>query len=54
VVGAAIGNLSWSAFHCADHPLGMSTAFENIVAIGFRGALGQEREGHSRRGNLKT
>jgi len=32
VVGAAIGMLSWFAFASADHPLGVSTAFETTVA----------------------
>ena len=32
-VGAAIGVLSWFTFLTADHPLGITTAFESTVAI---------------------
>ena len=31
-VGVGIGLLSWFAFATADHPLGISTAFENSAA----------------------
>jgi uncharacterized membrane protein YedE/YeeE len=33
VVGAAIGILSWFAFATADHPLGITTAFEHTAAL---------------------
>jgi uncharacterized membrane protein YedE/YeeE len=33
LVGAAIGILSWFAFASADHPLGITTAFENTAAL---------------------
>lgn len=33
VVGAAIGMLSWFAFATADHPLGITTAFEHTAAL---------------------
>lgn len=33
VVGAGIGVLSWFAFWSADHPLGITTAFENTSAL---------------------
>lgn len=33
VVGTGIGVLSWFAFATADHPIGVSTAFENTAAI---------------------
>lgn len=33
VVGAAIGILSWLAFATADHPLGITTAFEHSAAL---------------------
>jgi uncharacterized protein len=33
VVGAGIGVLSWLAFWTADHPLGISTAFETSAAL---------------------
>jgi uncharacterized protein len=33
VVGAAIGVLSWFAFWSADHPIGITTAFENTAAV---------------------
>lgn len=32
-VGVGIGLLSWFAFATADHPLGISTAFENTAAL---------------------
>jgi len=32
-VGVGIGVLSWFAFATADHPLGISTAFENTAAL---------------------
>lgn len=33
VVGAGIGVLSWFAFASADHPLGITTPFENTAAL---------------------
>ena len=33
VVGAGIGVLSWFAFATADHPIGVTTAFENTAAL---------------------
>lgn len=33
VVGLGIGVLSWFAFAVADHPLGISTAFEHTAAL---------------------
>jgi hypothetical protein len=33
VVGAGIGMLSWFAFATANHPIGVSTAFENTAAL---------------------
>jgi len=33
LVGALIGILSWFAFATADHPLGITTAFENTAAL---------------------
>lgn len=33
VVGIGIGMLSWFAFATADHPLGITTAFENVAAL---------------------
>lgn len=32
-VGVGIGLLSWFAFATVDHPLGISTAFENTAAL---------------------
>ena len=32
-VGVGIGLLSWFAFATADHPLGISTAFEDTAAL---------------------
>jgi uncharacterized protein len=36
-VGAGIGVLSWFAFASADHPLGISTAFETTAALTLQG-----------------
>jgi hypothetical protein len=36
VVGAGLGVLSWFAFATADHPLGVSTAFEYTSALVLR------------------
>jgi hypothetical protein len=33
VVGVGVGVLSWFAFGVADHPLGISTAFEHTAAL---------------------
>lgn len=37
LVGAGIGVLSWFAFASADHPLGVSTAFESTAALAVKG-----------------
>lgn len=39
VVGAGIGVLSWFAFATADHPIGITTAFEHTAALGLKGTL---------------
>lgn len=41
VVGAGIGVLSWFAFATADHPLGITTAFENTAALAEAAAAPQ-------------
>lgn len=38
VVGVGIGVLSWFAFLTADHPLGITTAFENTAALAEQAA----------------
>lgn len=38
LVGAGIGVLSWFAFLTADHPLGITTAFENTAALAEKAA----------------
>jgi hypothetical protein len=38
VVGAGIGILSWIAFATADHPIGVSTAFEHTAALAEQAA----------------
>jgi hypothetical protein len=38
VVGAGIGVLSWIAFATADHPIGVSTAFEYSAALAEQAA----------------
>lgn len=35
LVGVGIGVLSWFAFWSADHPLGITTAFEHTAALGI-------------------
>ena len=37
VVGVGIGLLSWFAFATANHPLGISTAFEHTAALSENG-----------------
>ena len=39
VVGAGIGVLSWFAFATADHPIGITTAFENTAALTEKAAI---------------
>lgn len=41
VVGAGIGVLSWFAFATADHPIGITTAFENTAALAGKAAVPQ-------------
>lgn len=36
LVGVGIGVLSWFAFWSADHPLGITTAFEHTAALGIQ------------------
>lgn len=47
VVGAGIGALSWFAFATADHPIGITTAFEHTSALAMKNAL----EGQTERGD---
>jgi uncharacterized membrane protein YedE/YeeE len=37
-VGAGIGVLSWFAFAMANHPIGITSAFENTAALGAKAA----------------
>ena len=41
VAGAGIGILSWFAFATADHPIGITTAFENTAALAAKAAAPQ-------------
>ena len=41
VVGTGIGMLSWFAFATADHPIGITTAFENTAALAEKAAAPQ-------------
>jgi uncharacterized membrane protein YedE/YeeE len=41
VVGAGIGVLSWFAFGTADHPIGITTAFEHTAALTEKAAAPQ-------------
>lgn len=43
VVGAGIGILSWFAFATADHPIGVTTAFESTAALAEK-AIAPETE----------
>jgi hypothetical protein len=38
VVGAAIGILSWFAFATADHPIGITTAYEHPAVLAGKAA----------------
>lgn len=40
MVGAGIGMLSWFAFVSADHPIGVTTAFEHTAALALKAAPG--------------
>lgn len=44
VVGAAIGVLSWFAFASADHPIGITTAFENTAALAGKAIVPQAQQ----------
>lgn len=44
VVGIGIGMLSWFAFATADHPLGVSTAFEHTAALGEKAVVPQAEQ----------
>lgn len=46
-VGAAIGVLSWFAFATADHPLGITTAFEYTSALAMKAVAPDWAAGHS-------
>lgn len=41
IAGAGIGVLSWFAFATADHPIGVTTAFENSAALTIKAAAPQ-------------
>lgn len=47
LVGAAIGVLSWFAFWSADHPLGITTAFEHTAAMAIEAVAPDFAEGNS-------
>lgn len=47
LVGAGIGVLSWFAFWSADHPLGITTAFEHTAALVMEAAVPTLEESHS-------
>lgn len=47
LVGAGIGVLSWFAFWSADHPLGITTAFEHTAALAMESALPTLAESNS-------
>ncbi len=44
VVGVGIGVLTWFAFATADHPLGVSTAFEHTAALAEKAAVPQAEQ----------
>ena len=39
LAGAAIGVISWFAFWSADHPLGITSAFESTAAVVEKAAI---------------
>lgn len=43
LVGAGIGVLSWFAFATANHPLGITTAFENTAALSIEAVSENEQ-----------
>lgn len=45
-VGAAIGVLSWFAFWSADHPIGITTAFEHTAALTGKAVAPQVEQTH--------
>lgn len=47
IVGVAIGILSWFAFATADHPLGITTAFENTAALIGKSVAPQSAEANT-------
>lgn len=46
VVGAAIGVLSWFAFWSAEHPIGITTAFEHTTALLGKAVIPQVEQTH--------
>ncbi len=44
VVGMGVGVLSWFAFAVADHPLGISTAFEHTAALAEKAVVPQAEQ----------
>ena len=46
-VGAAIGVLSWFAFWSADHPIGITTAFEHTAALVGQAVVSNIEQTHS-------
>ncbi len=47
VVGALIGMLSWFAFASADHPIGVTTAFEYTAALAEKAAAPEVEQTNS-------
>lgn len=47
LVGVGIGVLSWFAFWSADHPLGITTAFEHTAALAMEAAMPGVAEANS-------
>ena len=47
VVGAEIGVLSWFAFATANHPIGITTAFENTAALTEKAAAPRMEQSNS-------
>lgn len=47
LVGVGIGVLSWFAFWSADHPLGITTAFEHTAALVLDAAIPEFAESNS-------
>ncbi len=54
IAGAGIGLLSWFAFATADHPIGVTTAFEHSAALAEKAVVPQVEQTNDYFANKKT